>query len=199
MKRLLLMALTTLLLGPSPTWAGPWEDAMSDYDRGDHATALRILRPLAAQGNAGAQELIGAMYAEGLGAPQDYVEAVKWYRLAAAQGNAGAQSNFGQMYEKGRGVPQDYVEALKWYRLAAAQGNAGAQSDLGRMYGEGRGVPRDTVRAHMWFNLGAVSGHASAVENRDIAAKRMTPQQLAEAQKIARDCKERSFKGCDLG
>ena len=64
------------------------------------------------------------------------------------------------------------------------------------MYGDGQGVPMDYVRAHMWFNLAAVKGDADAVKNRDIAAKNMTPQQMAEAQKLARECQARNFKGC---
>lgn len=65
------------------------------------------------------------------------------------------------------------------------------------MYSYGNGVPQDFVRAHMWFNLGAVLGDADAVKYRDLAAKRMTPPQIAEAQKMARDCHQRNFKGCD--
>ena len=65
------------------------------------------------------------------------------------------------------------------------------------MYGKGQGVPMNDVRAHMWFNLAAVKGDADAVKNRDIAAKRLTPQQMAEAQKLARECQAQNFKGCD--
>ena len=86
---------------------------------------------------------------------------------------------------------------MKWYRLAAAQGYASAQDSLGSVYRKGQGVPVDDVRAHMWFNLAAVKGDADAVNNRDIAAKRLTPQQMAEAQKLARECQARNFKGCD--
>lgn len=50
------------------------------------ATALRELRPLAEQGNAGAQNRLGIMYEKGQGVPQDHAAAVKWYRKAAAQG-----------------------------------------------------------------------------------------------------------------
>ena len=49
----------------------------------------------------------------------------------------------------------------------------------------------------MWYNLAAVTGHAIAVKGRDIVANRMTPQQVAEAQKLARECQERNFKNCD--
>ena len=133
------------------------------------------------------------MYAEGEGVPQDDAEAVKWYRLAAEQGYAAAQSTLGFMYAEGRGVPQDYAEAVKWYRLAAEQGDADAQYNLGGMYAEGRGVPQDYVQAYMWFDLAASRLSASeaedrddAVHNRDLAASKMTPAQLAGAQRLAR-------------
>ena len=119
----------------------------------------------------------------------DYVQASKWYRLAADQGYAYAQSNLGFMYHNGQGVPQDYVQASKWYRLAADQGNAYAQGGLGVMYAKGEGVPQDYVLAHMWLNLAAAQGQAEAVKNRDLAASKMTRDQLAEAQRLARDWK----------
>jgi hypothetical protein len=49
----------------------------------------------------------------------------------------------------------------------------------------------------MWFNLAAVNGYSVGVKNRDIVANRMTPQQVAEAQKLARECQARNYKNCD--
>lgn len=113
--------------------AGPLEDADAAYQRGDYATAARLFRPLAEQGLAAAQSMLGIMYAEGWGVPQDFVEAVKWHRLAAEQGNVDAQYGLGFRYWAGRGVPQDYVLAHMWWNLAAAQGDdiaAGARDNL---------------------------------------------------------------------
>jgi TPR repeat protein len=136
------------------------------------------------------------MYAKGQGVPQDYVEAMKWYRKAAEQNNAAAQNDLGNMYTEGQGVPQDYVEAMKWLRKAAEQGNAAAQNNLGNMYTEGQGVPQDYVQAHKWFNLAAARIPASETESRAIASKsrdrvasKMTPAQVAEAQKLASEWK----------
>ena len=81
--------------------------------------------------------------------------------------------------------------------MAAEQGVAKAQSSLAYMYAEGKGVLQDYVRAHMWSNLAAVTGDSESVSNRDIIATKMTPQQIAEAQKLARDCQARNFKNCD--
>ncbi len=127
------------------------------------------------------------MYYRGRGVRQDYGEAVRWYRLAADQGNAFAQANLGIMYYNGRGVPQDYGEAVRWYRLAADQGNGNAQYNLGLMYGNGQGVPQDDIAAHMWANLAAAQGHENARGLRDFLAERMSFEQIAAAQRAARE------------
>jgi len=96
------------------------------------------------------------------------------------------------MYEEGQGVPVDEQEAVRWYRLAAEQGDAAAQFNLGVMYAKGHGLPKDYVLAHMWMNLAAAKGVEGAVKACDFLEKHMTPAQLAEAQRKAR---ERKVKG----
>jgi TPR repeat protein len=103
----------------------------------------------------------------------------------------------GGLYDFGKGVAQDYAEAVTWYRLAAAQGFASAQSllgsmsqfNLGNMYLLGHSVPQDYVLAHLWFNLAAARGDKDAAKNRDIVEELMTPDQIAEAQRVAREWK----------
>ena len=75
------------------------------------------------------------------------------------------------------------------YRLSADKGDAGAQFSLGFMYQKGLGVPQDYVRAYMWFDLAAAQGTKGAAEWRELIAARMTPAQIAEAQKLAREWK----------
>lgn len=187
----------TLLLVASTAWAGPFEDAASAYKSGDYVAAAKGFRLAAAQGNAKAQVILGVIYTSGQGVVQDYAEAVKWFRLAAAQGDATAQSSLGVTYVTGRGVVQDYAEAAKWYGLAAVQGNALAQFNLGVRYFTGQGVIQDYVNAHMWFNIASVRGDSDAIKARDLVASKMTPQQIAEAQKRASECLARDFKGCN--
>jgi hypothetical protein len=93
------------------------------------------------------------------------------------------------MYDKGQGVPQEYAAAARWYREAAEQGQNFAQYFLGNMYGGGKGVTQDYVLAHMWLTL---SRHKDAIFNRDVVASKMTPAQIAEAQKLAREWKPKS-------
>lgn len=136
-------------------------------------------------GYAPAQFILGLMYAKGQGVPQDYAETVKWWRKAAEQGDVDAQFNLGCMYNRGQGVPQDYVEAAKWWHKAAEQGDAPAQNILGNMYNRGEGVPQDYVEAHKWYNLAYISDQDRS-RMTSIEAK-MTPDQIAEAQRLARE------------
>jgi len=162
----------------------------------DDTEAVKWFRKAAEQGIAKAQFNLGVMYEKGLGVPQDYAEAVKWLQKAAAQGYAKAQDNLGFMYAKGQGVPKDDTEAAKRWRNAAEQGYARAQYNLGFMYAKGQGVPKDHVLSHMWFNLAASRFNASerrerklAVESRNLVASKMTPAQIAEAERLAREWK----------
>ena len=148
--------LALALFGVAP--AGPLEDGDAALKKGDYATALQILRPLAHHGNAAAQYEIAGMYSNGQGVRQDYTRAAAWYRKAADQGNAGAQFKLGEMYADAKGVPQDYVFAHMWFDLAAAR----TEIPLARLF---------------------------LAKKRDEVAAKMTPNQIAEAQQLAREWK----------
>ena len=92
---------------------------------------------------------------------------------------------------------KDYATAIRKYKNAAAQGSAYAQSNLASMYYFGKGVVQDYVRAHMWANLAASASVKDGDKKRDAIASFMTPQQIAEAQKMARQCQAKNFKNCD--
>ncbi|WP_127201837.1 tetratricopeptide repeat protein [Neisseria meningitidis] len=91
-----------------------WADDVSDFRENLQA---------AEQGDADAQNNLGAMYAEGQGVRRDDAEAVRWFRKAADQGLAQAQFNLGAMYYKGHGVRQDLVLAQEWLGKACQNGN----------------------------------------------------------------------------
>ncbi len=115
-----------VLLGLAGTAvAGQFDDAVAAYSHGDYATAARLFRPL------------------------------------AEQGDADAQNNLGIMYENGYGVPQDYVSAHLLYSLAATRKSAG-------------------------------EGRDKTVKNRDRVAAKMTPAQIAEAERLAREWKPKA-------
>ena len=142
-------------LSVAPGSAGPLQDAQAAYESADYATALRL------------------------------------FRAVAVEGDATAQSRLGMMYERGLTVPQDYALAAEWYRRAADQGDKIAQFDLAVMFETGYGVQQDYVQAHMWYNLSAAQGWGAASLARLKLERTMTPAQIAEAQKLARERKPR--------
>jgi hypothetical protein len=93
------------------------------------------------------------------------------------------------MYDNGEGVPENDAEAVKWYRLAAEQGYVVAQFNLGFMYANGEGVAKNAVQAFKWWNLAAAQGDKQAAENKEILRKTMTPEQIAEAQRLSAEWK----------
>ncbi|MEP2028514.1 MAG: tetratricopeptide repeat protein [Paracoccaceae bacterium] len=119
-------ALLAFFLLASPA-LGEIEAARDLMEAGSYAEARDALWPAARSGNADAEELIGVMYALGLGVEQDDQRAFEWYLRASMKGHPGAQSGVGWYYEVGRGMPApDLVRAYMWYVLSAIGGDPDA-------------------------------------------------------------------------
>lgn len=119
-------------------------------------------------------------------------QSVAEIRTRAEQGDALAQYHLAVCFSNGQGVEQNVSEAAKWYRKAADQGYQRAQVLLGMCYGRGIGVPKDSIEAYKWFNLAAAQGlndSKTAAKYRDWEEKSMSPEQIAEAQKLSREWK----------
>lgn len=123
---------------------------------------------------------------------ENAAEAAKWFRLAAEQNDPQAQFTLGYLYQDGRGVAKNGPEALKWYQRAAEQGHAIALFAMGICYRGCLGVTNDPVQTHMRLEL----AHArlapgnmrdAAGRIRDKVAAKMTPAQIAEAQRLAQE------------
>ena len=162
----------------------------------DYKTALKWYTLAAEQGNTNAQSYLGYMYRTGQGVAQNYKTAVKWFTLAAEQGESHSQSNLGNMYRTGQGVAQNYKTAVKWYRLAAEQGNTISQLNLGLSYATGKGVIKNDVYAYMWLHISDPNEEGNGSEARDKLAQEMTAAEIATAQKLARECVAKNYKGC---
>lgn len=117
----------------------------------------------------------------------DYATALREWQPLAERGDANAQHNLGVIYEYGYGVQKDYKAAMNWYLKAAEQGLAASQYNLGVMYNNGEGVTRNYVQAHKWFNIAGEHGIKDVSQNLEIVTKKMTPAQISEAQKLARE------------
>lgn len=161
--------------------------------------STRELRKLAERGDASAQNELGLLYYEGRGVPQDHRKAKEWFDKAVEHGHPGAQVNLGTLYLRGEGAPQSSQMALFWFTRAAGQEDALALAKLGLMYAQGRGVLQDFIQAHMWYNLSAARGEVRSAEARDALAKQMTPSQIAEAQRMAREWRPREEKARKTG
>ena len=161
-KRAILITLLTLAL-PSASDAGPLEDARTAYLNRDFATAYKIFRPLADQGNAVAQTNLGVMYGGGEGVSQSFAEALKWFHKAADQGDAAAQYNLGLIYRDGKGVPRNYVLAYMWLDLSASL-----------------------------FLPSSYESRRSAYVARNFVAFKMTTTQITKAQKLVREWKPKA-------
>lgn len=124
----LLIVLMAASIAPRAAISNSALEAARDLMEADeYAAAMEALWPLARSGNADAEELIGVMYAMGLGVEQDYQRAFEWYLRASMKGHPGAQSGVGWYYEVGLGMPEpDLVRAYMWYALSAMGGDPDA-------------------------------------------------------------------------
>ena len=167
-----------------PLWADfrLGEDA---YLTGDYETAMREWAPLAVQGHAEAQNMLGFMYRMGEGVEQDFAKARHWYRLAADQGHPTAQNNLGLLYRYGLGVPKNSAKAFRWFLRAAEQGNAAGQNHVGLMFYKGEGLAQDYVQAYQWAWLAAKQGMSQAMQALSMLEHVMTSEQRAEAKALA--------------
>lgn len=168
------------------------------YGRGgiarDYAVATQLYREAAKQNNSEAEYTLGFIYFNGVGTSKDFAEALSWFTLGAQHGSSASEMYVGYAYDSGLGVPQDYSEAVKHYAAAVRGKNIRAIGLLGEKYYNGQGVPRDYAKAYIFLNLAAsqIEGdiQKSIVEERDKAAARLTPVQLASAQAVANRCSD---------
>src|ERR1700730_13929377 len=192
MKHFTVLSLVAFWLSPSipvavPQTTPPSQAAvtsLSQQPKWTEADRKKLLAK-AQRGDRGSQMWLGAAYEQGWFGKPNFHEALKWFRKAAAQGDPDAQTSLGQMYQDGEGVQRNCAEAAKWYRRAAEHvpdlGGAGqGRNNLGLLY-LNVGVPKNYVLAYMWFAL------ASVDTNLKEAASHMTPAQVAQAQRMARD------------
>jgi uncharacterized protein len=164
-------------------------DALIRYARLDYAAAHRLLSPLADDGDAVAQEILGFMYSRGEGVTRDDAVAFRWFMLAAEAGRTEAQFELGRMYRDGLGVAADGQAALFWFRRAAEQDKIDAYNAVGELYLGQNGIPADPEAASEWFSRGAEHGSAQAMYN--------IGQRYAEGRGVPRDEIE-AFKWFDL-
>jgi len=135
--------------------AAYWLGAIYRDEKGgmlNYPEAVKWWRMAVEQGK-GLPDKLGELYEKGLGAPQDFKEALRLYRIGAERYDRIAFVHLGRMYEKGQGVPQDYRKAMEWYRKGGTARIPFAHQNVARMYEEGLGVPKDLVEAYSWYSI----------------------------------------------
>jgi uncharacterized protein len=167
----------------------------------DYVEAARWYRLAAEQGDLESALALSSLYNGRKGPPQDDVESLRWLRFAADDlSDASSQYGLSLQFLLGSGVPVDNAEAIHWMRLAAEQGYVDAQTMLGEWFGGGMGVVTENlVSAYMWSDLAAAQGDVKADTNRYLYARKMTREQIAEAQRQSTRCKASGYKDCGFG
>ncbi|MGE0154923.1 MAG: tetratricopeptide repeat protein [Reyranellaceae bacterium] len=156
-----LVALLLLSLAAPAARAGLPEGEAA-FARRDWRTAMRELQPLAEQGNARAQYLMGGIALQGASPGQtDEAGAIAWYRKAAAQGLTEAQRELAFLLLNDK--PPRTAEAIAFYRQAAERGDAEAAYQLGVLYDRGQGVRPDAAQRNAWWQKAAERNYAPAL------------------------------------
>lgn len=115
----------------------------------------------------------------------DQEDNVTQLRKAASKGQVGAMIRLGQILATGIEQPKDTKQAAKWIQLAAATGNADGMFELGRYYRDGVGLQQNYARAYVWLSRAAAANHLSAMHERDDLVRKMSAEELGEAQNLA--------------
>ena len=163
------------------------DDGVAAIEKQDYATAFRIFKQLAEQGNAEAQYNLAILYRQGKGIKQDKQTALLWFEKSAKQGLASAEYYLGHLYDNGDTVNRDPAVAVEWYKKAAEKGNPLAQSNLGVAYANGEGVGQDIIKAYVWFSLAASQGLTAALENRNLLKKEMSEELQQNARRLTEE------------
>lgn len=161
------------------------------------------------QGYVDALSLLAGMYERGVGVPKDIAMSIQLRKRAAATRDALAQYNLALAYLRGRGVQKDVDAAMALLKSAAQQNFQAAMLNVGVLYLKGEDVPLDLIRAYMWFELAAAwksgpngdkpFGSFAEIGERATSIKKMmnaqmTPAQIAESQRLAREWMAKSEK-----
>ena len=152
----------------------------------DAAEAVKWYRKAAEKGSTEGQRHLAFSLFKGIGVPKNNAEAIKWARKVAEKGDLATQVLLWGLYTSGdTGVPQNDSEATNWCKRAAMQGDADAQMDLGARYALGKGVEKNIPEGYVWSSLAVSNGKAEAIRIREITEKRLTQNELKQAQERA--------------
>lgn len=138
------------------------DTAWDFHDSGDFDKAFALCLPVAKEGFAPAQNLMGVLYANGRGVEKDINAAIEWYKKAAASDYRAALFNLGRIYDMGQDVPRDLEQAHHWHLKAAKAGNSKSMARVAEMFGKGEGTAENQEQAISWLVKAAQNGYKPA-------------------------------------
>lgn len=138
------------------------DPAYAAFEAGKYLTALKEAEKAVKRGEPQAHTLIGLIYEDGLGVPQDFKRAASHYKLGADLGDDNARVGYGLMLAQGKGVEKNLAQAAKYLEQAANNGLKSAQYNLGLLYARGIDGVEDPNQAVLWLIKAAGQGHVRA-------------------------------------
>lgn len=178
---------------PDPAIEGAPNEASGEdlYKRGFYPEALaEWKRAIEVNKDPGAAFRLAEEHFDAKVVERDVATAIRYYTMGAEGGDMRAQMDLATLFDKGWGVPQDMAHAAKWYEAAARQGLASSQYNIATMYEDGVGVEKNKVKAYMYYQLSIEGGFPRfATEAIEKLSETMTPAEIKEASKLARDFK----------
>lgn len=138
-------------------------EAKAAEARRDYLNERELLEPLARDGNAQAQAMLGFLWRFGLGAPEDHAQAAAWFQKAAEQGNAWAQHNYGNALLKGQGIEQDIPKGIIWLEKSGENGFFAAYATLALLYTQGKDVEQNSAKGLAYYIKAANAGILHAI------------------------------------
>jgi uncharacterized protein len=138
------------------------DSAYEAFDQGKYLTALDLAQKAAENGDPQAHTLVGRLYAEGVGVPQNLPLAARWYARAAQLGDIEGSFAYGLMLAKGEGVEKDFAAAARMFETAAAHKHPLANYNLALLFLRGEGKPENPYRAFGHMLFAAEAGVAAA-------------------------------------
>ncbi len=136
--------------------------AYEAFDQGKYLTALDLAQKGAEKGDPQAHTLVGRIYAEGVGVPQNLALAAQWYQRAAELGDVEGAFAYGVMLAKGQGVQKNLEAAARMFEAAAARRHPLANYNLALLFLSGQGKPENPYRAFGHMLFAAEAGVAAA-------------------------------------
>jgi len=132
------------------------ESGIAAFETKNFAHAIKLLSPIAEEGNSEAMYRMAIMLQNGLGCIADEAKAFRYMESAAKNKYPLAQHALGFMYFEGECTEKDIDKSIEWFTKSAEQGLLGSATTLAMIYEEGKLVPQDLEKAQHWYKKAGI-------------------------------------------